>query len=81
MRQLAKTYRLRPSAATKTVWDVWEVNAGWDVWLDGAAVLMTRVAGIRLDPGGSRSGAWKGSEVARCVMKTALATSSPHSGD
>ena len=80
--QVAKTYRLRRSAALRTAWDVWEVNAGWVVWLDGAAVLMTRVTDTRLDPGADRSGgAWKGLEVALCVMKTATATSSPHSGD
>jgi len=82
LHKVAKTYRLRRSAALRTAWDVWEVNAGWVVWLDGAAVLMTRVTDTRLDPGADRSGgAWKGLEVALCVMKTATATSSPHSGD
>ncbi len=43
LRQVAKKCRLRRSAARKTAWDVWEVNAGWVAWLDGTAVLMTRV--------------------------------------
>ena len=44
----------------RTAWDVWEVNAGWVVWLDGAAVLMTRVTGILLDIGARRPGASSG---------------------
>jgi hypothetical protein len=49
--------------------------------LDGeAVVLVTRVTDIRLDTG-DRPDAWKGFEVALCAMKTAIATSSPHSGD
>jgi hypothetical protein len=39
---------------------VWEVNAGWVVWLDGAAVLMTRVTGILLDIGARRLGTSSG---------------------
>jgi hypothetical protein len=44
--------------------------------MDGAAVLTTGVTDIRLGTGG-RLGAWKGFDVALCVMKTAIATSSP----
>ena len=39
---------------------VWEVNAGWVVWLDGAAVLMPRVTGILLDMGARRPDAFSG---------------------
>lgn len=79
LRQVAKKCRLRDQRRQRTAWDVWEVNAGWVVWLDGAAVLMTRVTGILLDTGTRRPGACN--EVTLCVMKTAIATSSPHSGD
>ncbi|MET0707966.1 MAG: hypothetical protein ABWY82_14175, partial [Tardiphaga sp.] len=48
-------------------WDVWEVNAGWVFWLDGAVVLMTRVTGIRLHPGACRPGGWKGFES--CALR------------
>jgi hypothetical protein len=38
---LAKKYRLCGSAAPKNRMDVWEVNAGRDVWLDDAVVILT----------------------------------------
>jgi hypothetical protein len=60
LRQVAKTCRLRPIGGAKDRMDVWEVNAGWDVRLDGAAVLMTSVTAILLDKGARRPGAFGG---------------------
>jgi hypothetical protein len=59
LRQVAKKCRLRPISGTKEP-HVWEVNAGWDVRLDGAAVIMTSVTGIPLDKGARRPGAFGG---------------------
>jgi hypothetical protein len=63
LRQVAKKCRLRRSAARKTAWDVWEVNAGWVAWLDGTAVLMTRMTGILLDIGARRPDTCNGSTL------------------
>jgi len=60
LRQVAKTCRLRPIGGAKEPQDVWEVNAGWDVRSDGAAVLMTSVTAIPLDKGARRPGAFAG---------------------
>jgi len=56
---VAKKCRLRPIGGAKEP-HVWEVNAGWDVRLDGAAILMTSVTGILLDKGARRPGAFGG---------------------
>ena len=57
--QVAKKCRLRPIGGAKEP-HVWEVNAGWDVRSDGAAVLMTSVTGILLDKGARCPGAFGG---------------------
>jgi hypothetical protein len=55
--------------------DVWEVNAGRDVWLDDAVVIMT-IAPVFDSIRGARRG-WKGFEAAFCMMATVIATSTP----
>jgi hypothetical protein len=56
---VAKKCRLNRIGGAKEP-HVWEVNAGWDVRLDGAAILMTSVTGILLDKGARRPGAFGG---------------------
>jgi hypothetical protein len=58
--------------------DVWEVNAGWDVWLDDAVVIMTIAPVFDSIRGADRFGGWKGFEAAFCMMATVIATSTPH---
>jgi hypothetical protein len=54
------------------------VNAGRDVWLDDAVVIMTIAPVFNSIRGARRFGGWKGFELAFCMTATVIATSTPH---